>query len=169
MNKLDKNVLVLNQNYEPISIVNVKKAILLLFLNKAEMVEELGDKLRSINLEFAFPSVVRIKNYIRRPYREVVLNRKNIHRRDRHICQYCGKNHSPMTVDHVVPKQFGGKDTWENLVCACIKCNNKKGNRTPEQANLYLIRKPTKPSHLFYLQYLITKPQETWRPYLFMN
>lgn len=162
-------MLVLNQNYEPMHIVNVKKAVLLIFLQKADMIEQLNDVLRAQHITFPFPSVIRLKHYVKRPYKQVVLNRKNIIRRDRNTCQYCGKNHSPMTVDHIVPRQFGGKDTWENLVCACIKCNNKKGNRTPEQAEMKLVRTPKKPTHLFFLQHLISNPHKTWRPYLFMN
>jgi len=167
--RLNKMVLVLNQSYEPVSVCNVKKAIILVFLGKAEIVERLDEDLHSVNMTFPFPSVVRLQVYIYRPRMPVILNRKNVIRRDSATCQYCGRKHVPMTVDHVIPKQSGGKDTWENLVCACVVCNGKKGNRTPEQANMPLLRVPTRPSHLFYLQFHIDKPHETWRPYLFLN
>jgi 5-methylcytosine-specific restriction endonuclease McrA len=84
-------------------------------------------------------------------------------------CQYCGFNHGPFTIDHVIPKRSGGLDTWENLVCACISCNNKKGDRTPEQANMPLLKTPRRPSHLFFIQSFLGHPDDSWKPYLFMN
>lgn len=169
MDRLKKNVLILNQNYEPIAICNVKKAVILVFLGKAEIVEKLDSEICSVSFSMAFPSVVRLTIYIYKPYAAVVLNRKNIHRRDRHTCQYCGKKTMPLTVDHIVPKQFGGKETWENLVCACVRCNNRKGNQTADQAGMHLLKRPKKPSRLFFLQFFIEKPHETWRPYLFLH
>jgi hypothetical protein len=166
--KLNRSVLVLNQNYEPISICNVKKAVILIYLGKAEIVERLNFEIRAISFSMPFPSVVRLQVYIYKPYIQVVLNRKNVIRRDRQICQYCGKKSLPLTVDHVIPRQFGGRHSWDNLVCACIRCNNKKGNRTPEQADMKLLKRPQKPSHLFFLQFFIDQPHEQWRPYLFL-
>ena len=169
MYSLKKSVLVLNQNYEPVSVCNAKRAIVLVYLGKAEIVEQLNWNLHSIKTAMPFPSVVRLIVYIHKPRTKVVLNRKNIIKRDYHTCQYCGKKNLPMTVDHIIPKQFGGDDSWTNLICACIKCNNKKGNRTPEQANMNLLKTPKKPSHLFFIQFLIEKPQQSWKPYLFLN
>jgi len=169
MNNLNRNVLVLNQNYEPISICNVRKAIVLIYLGKAEIVERLDAEVKSVRSSIPFPSVVRLQIYIYRPFTPVVLSRKNVLRRDHHTCQYCGKTTAPLTVDHIIPRHLGGKHTWENLVCACVRCNNAKGNRTPEQAELQLLKKPTKPSHLFFLQFFIEKPQDSWRPYLFLH
>lgn len=168
-NRMNRMVLVLNQSYEPISVCNAKKAIILLYLGKAELVEHLDDAVKSVSTSFPFPSVVRLHMYIYRPHMPVILNRKNIIRRDNATCQYCGKKHLPMTVDHIVPKQFGGKDTWENLVCACMRCNSRKGNQTPEQAEMPLLKKPQRPSQLFYLQFHIEKPLKQWLPYLFLN
>ena len=168
IDNLNQSVLVLNQNYEPIAICNAKKAVILVYLGKAEIVERLNYEIRAVSYSMPFPSVVRLQVYIYKPYIQVVLNRKNIIRRDRQICQYCGKKNLPLTVDHVIPRQFGGKHTWQNLVCACVRCNNKKGNRTPEQANMKLKKKPKKPSHLFFLQFFIEQPHEQWRPYLFL-
>ena len=169
MVNLNRNVLVLNQNYEPIAICDAKKAIILVYLGKAEIVERLDYEVRSMSISMPFPSVVRLQIYIYRPYTTVILNRKNVIRRDRHTCQYCGKKNVPLTIDHIIPKQFGGKHSWENLVCACVRCNNRKGNRTPEQANMKMLKKPNKPSYLFFLQFFIEKPHESWRPYLFLN
>lgn len=169
MYSLKRNVLVLNQNYEPVTLCNVKRAVILVYLGKAEIVEKLDIELHSVNNSIAFPSVVRLMVFIRKPRNNVVLNRKNIIKRDYHTCQYCGKKNLPMTVDHIVPKHFGGEDSWTNLICACIKCNNKKGNRTPEQANMKLLKKPKRPSHLFFIQFLVEKPHNAWKPYLFLN
>ena len=169
MYSLNRNVLVLNQNYEPLTICNAKKAVILVYLGKAEIVEELNTKIRSINYALPFPSVVRLFVYVYRQRNTVILNRKNIFRRDRHSCQYCGHTGHDLTIDHVVPRQFGGKDRWDNLVTACVRCNSKKGNRTPEQAGMSLLKTPKKPSQLFFLQFLIERPHETWRPYLFLQ
>lgn len=169
MYSLKKNVLVLNQNYEPVTLCNVKRAVILVYLGKAEIVEELDVELHSVNSSMAFPSVVRLIVYIHKPRNNIILNRKNIIKRDYHTCQYCGKKNLPLTVDHIIPKQLGGKDQWSNLICACINCNNKKGNRTPEQANMKLMKKPKKPSHLFFIQFLVENPHHSWKPYLFLN
>ncbi len=166
---LNRKVLVLNQNYEPLTISTVKRAICLLYAHKVELVERYEQNVRSVSTVFPCPSVVRLYTYVKKPFREVALNRKNILKRDNHTCQYCGKNSRPMTIDHVIPKSYGGKDTWENLVCACLSCNAKKGNRTPEMAGMKLLRKPRKPSHLFYLQVLAGRPHATWKPYLFIQ
>ncbi len=167
---LKQSVLVLNQNYVPISICSARKAVVLLLLNKAQMIERYDDAIHSARQAMPYPSVIRLNRYIRRPYQTVSLNRKNIVKRDRNRCQYCGKNHQPMTIDHIIPKSQGGRDTWENLVCACFRCNHKKGDRTPEQAGMKLLRKPTRPTHLFYLQYLANgHPHPTWQDYLFLN
>ena len=167
--RLNRNVLVLNQNYEPIAICNAKKAVILVYLGKAEIVETLDTEICAVSFSMPFPSVVRLQIYIYKPYMPVILNRKNVLRRDRHKCQYCGRKSQPLTVDHIIPRQFGGKQAWDNLVCACIRCNNKKGNRTPEQAGMKLLKKPQKPSKLFFLQFFVDKPHESWRPYLYLN
>jgi 5-methylcytosine-specific restriction endonuclease McrA len=98
-----------------------------------------------------------------------MLTRKNIIKRDSHRCQYCGRAAAPMTVDHVIPKKRGGKDEWENLVCACTNCNNKKGDRTPEQAGMILMRPPKRPNHLTYIQQFIGSQESRWRRYLFLD
>ena len=166
---LTQSVLVLNQNYEAIAICSAKKAVILLFLKKAQMVENYGIQIHSVTIEIPYPSVIRLNRYVKKPYQKVSLTRSNIIKRDRHTCQYCGKNHQPMTLDHVVPKSMGGKDTWENLVCACIRCNGRKGDKTPDSAGMKLIKKPVKPSHLFYLQHLAGNGHDTWNDYLFLN
>ncbi len=166
---MNRGVLLLNQNYEPLSVCDVKKAIILILLGKAEAIET--DKLwvRSVSMRMPLPIVVRLIRYARAPRRRIVLNRKNLLIRDNHSCQYCGRKAQPLTVDHIIPRQFGGKDTWENLVIACMPCNNRKANRTPEQADMQLFTQPKRPNHFFYLQHFIGPRHELWKPYLFMD
>ncbi|MEK7818575.1 MAG: HNH endonuclease [Bacteroidota bacterium] len=160
----------LNQNYEPLSICNVKKAVVLLLLDKAEVVLTSETRvLRSISRIIPLPSVVRLSMYIRLPYKKIILSRKNILRRDNHQCQYCGKSHSVLTVDHILPKSRSGEETWENLVCACVGCNNHKGDRTPDEARMHLLRRPSKPNHVTFLRQFVSKIDDGWKPYLFMH
>jgi len=165
---MNSNVLVLNQDYQPLSVCSVQRSVKLLFLDKAEMLHEDPEKaIRTVDQEFSYPSVIRLRYYIRIPYSRIVLTRKNIMKRDRHICQYCGVK-SDLTLDHVMPKSRGGKDTWENLVTACNKCNVKKGNRTPDEAKMPLETTPYRPIHITFFQNLMGGVQEHWKPYLYM-
>ena len=166
----NSRVLILNQSYEPISICSARKALLMLILTKAELVAKKdGQVVRSPRFVFPLPGVIRLLKYYRVPYRIIEQSRKNIMRRDNYRCQYCGKKTHTMTIDHVLPKSRGGGDTWENLVAACIKCNNKKGSRTPEEANMPLLRKPRKPNHIMFLKQYMGSIDDSWRPYLFMD
>lgn len=161
-------VLVLNQSYEPISVCNVKRALILLLLTKAELIAEREQRrVHSVSTSFPYPSIIRLVAYIHLPYKKIELSRRNIIRRDNGRCQYCGTTRPPLTVDHVMPKSRGGKETWENLVCACIKCNNRKGNRTPEEARIKLSRTPRKPTHVTFIKDFGGAIDEKWKPYLF--
>ena len=166
---LNGSVLLLNQNYEPLMVCNVKKAIILLYLGKAEAIENDSLWIRSVNSKMHMPVVIRLKKFARAPQKRIILNRKNLLIRDNYSCQYCGRTGQPLTVDHIVPKQFGGRDTWENLVIACLPCNNRKGNRTPEQAEMKLLNRPKRPNHFFYFQHFIGIKHDQWKPYLFMD
>lgn len=158
----------LNQSYEPMTICNLKKAFILLFLNKAELVEDqAGKTVRSVNSTFKWPSVIRLKNYVKTPYRKIIFSRKNILKRDNHRCAYCGRGDKPLTIDHIIPKSRGGEETWENLIAACTKCNNKKGDRTPAEANMPLLRKAFKPTHVAIIKNASNRLDENWKPYLF--
>ncbi len=169
VNVLSKFVLVLNQNYEPLSVCNVKRAIILVYLGKAEIIEQDSVRLKAAAWSIHMPLVVRLFLYVSVPHKKVILSRKNIIKRDNHQCQYCGSRLGPMTVDHIVPKKMGGTESWENLVCACVTCNNKKGNRTPEQAGIRLMRIPSKPTHLMFIQHFVGIRSDKWKPYLFMS
>lgn len=160
----------LNQNYEAMSICNVQRAVVLLFLGKAELIAaKEARKVCSTRISMAFPTIVRLKLYIRVPYKKIVLSRKNILRRDNHKCQYCSRTDLTLTIDHIHPKSKGGDDSWENLVAACVKCNNKKGDRTPEDANMPLMKKPSRPSHITFMKHFVGRIDEEWKPYLYMN
>ena len=166
---LGAKVLLLNQNYEPMSVVSARKAIILFYLQKVEIIEKRNLLVRSQRLSYALPSIIRLLCYVQIPRKRVELTRRNILKRDGFRCQYCGTRKNPLTVDHVIPRIQGGGDSWENLVCACVLCNNKKGSKTPEQAHMPLIKKPRKPNYLFFMQYLIGVSDDSWKPYLYLN
>lgn len=166
---LNRGVLLLNQNYEPMSVTSARKAIILIYLGKAEIIERHDFFIRSVSLAMPMPSIVRLIRFINVPRKRIVLTRRNIIKRDGHRCQYCNSSRLPVTVDHIIPKVRGGQDSWENLVCACLRCNTKKGNRTPEEAGMRLLRHPRKPNNLFFIQHFIGISDDRWKPYLFMN
>ena len=166
---INSSVLLLNQNYEPLQVCSARRAVVLLFQGKAEMIETAdGIKIRTISREYALPSVVRLWHYRKVPHKRIMLTRKNIITRDNNRCQYCGSTKGPMTIDHVIPKRVGGDDSWENLVCACAKCNNKKGDHTPEQAEMQIMKKPIRPTFITFIQRNISIA-DRWRPFLFMD
>ncbi len=163
-------VLILNHNYEPISVCNIQKAVVLLYLGKAELVEAHdGKSIRSVSIVMPFPSIVRLSVFVRVPFKKIILSRRNILRRDGHRCQYCGRSDLPVTVDHIIPKARGGEEVWENLVCACVRCNNRKGDQTPHEAGMRLIRKPLRPSHVTFIRHFVGNLDDRWKPYLFMH
>ncbi|MFC2131451.1 HNH endonuclease [Bacteroidota bacterium] len=166
---LNGRVLILNQSFEPICVCTAKKAIILLYLMKAELISKrTGLQVRSVSHIMPYPSVIRLISYIRIPYRKIELSRRNIHYRDNSHCQYCGKKTKELTIDHVIPKSRGGDDSWENLVSACKKCNNKKANRTPEEAGMKLIKKPYRPNYIMFIQRYMNGMNKDWKPFLFM-
>ncbi len=114
---------------------------------KKEFEPEEFDWIHTVRFQIAVPRIIRLLGYEKLPRQDVKFNRRNIYARDSNRCQYCGKRMptTELSLDHVVPKSQGGKSTWENIVCCCVKCNVKKGGRTPTQANMHLISKPVKP------------------------
>ena len=166
---MNANVLVLNQDYQPLSVCSLQRSMKLIFLEKAELLHDDPEKkLITPSDQFDFPSVIRLRRYIRLPYTKVVLTRRNVMRRDSFRCQYCGQK-SKLTIDHIHPKSRGGKDTWENLTTACDKCNVKKGNRTPKEANMELRSKPYRPIPITFFRDINGGVQEPWKPYLYMT
>lgn len=150
------------------TICNVKKAIVLILLGKAELVaDNQRKKIHTVSKTYPWPSVIRLNDFIRVPYKKIILTRRNILKRDGHKCAYCGRGDLPLTIDHVIPKSKGGDDSWENLVAACLPCNNKKGDRTPEEAEMKLRIKPYTPNHIMFIKSAVGRMEEAWKPYLF--
>ena len=167
---LSRKVLVLNQSYEPLMVIGAKRAIILLLSDKSECIANYSDIIRSQSLSINLPSVIRINKYIHFFRNEVILNRINILKRDNFICQYCSKKSNSMTIDHIIPKNKGGRDHWDNLVAACSKCNTKKGNNLLESIEMKLLKNPKKPNYLFYFkQYINVGAQDSWKEYLYMK
>jgi 5-methylcytosine-specific restriction endonuclease McrA len=179
----------------PIRIIGVRRAFSLLFRDLAEVVSlEEGrysnydfeswceisrfrrdfepdghDWVSTVNFYIAVPRIIRLLFYDRLPRSEVKFNRRNIFARDKNKCQYCGKRQptSELSLDHVIPRSMGGKSVWENIVCACTKCNVKKAGRTPRQAGMTLFRKPVKPRHNPLLHiYLGHHRYRSWKQFL---
>lgn len=143
--------LVLNATYEPVARVTWQRAISLLFSGKVEVVEEYDDKtIRSVTFEVRMPSVVRFIRMLKRRKPVIRFSRENVYARDNGKCQYCHKKitRAEATYDHVVPRAQGGRTGWDNIVIACVPCNQSKGGRTPEQARMKLQVKPAKPAKL---------------------
>ena len=166
---LNRAVLVLNANYSPMTVCTAKRAICLDYLEKVEVLVNYEDRVHSPSVALELPSVIKIRDYIRYDNLSVDLNRKNVINRDDNICQYCGVSKVPLTIDHIIPKGKGGLDTWENLVTACKPCNQKKGDKTPEEVNMHLKRVPKRPNRLHYFQRYVNDQQKDWRPFLFME
>lgn len=170
---LDGHVLVLNRHYAAVRVVSVRRALSMLYRRLAEVIHvendsyeshdfeswrevseyrakhfrEHHDWVRCVRFEMAVPRVIRLLLYDRLPKQTVKFNRRNIYARDGNICQYCGHTFptSELSLDHVTPRSRGGKATWENIVCCCVKCNVRKGGQAPEEAGMRLITKPVKP------------------------
>ena len=162
-------VLVLNQNYEPLNICQVKRAIILVLNGKAEVLRYNSDPIRSISFSMISPSVVKLAGMVKRPRLHTKPTRQRIFSRDDYKCQYCGKHNRELTLDHVIPRYREGEHSWLNIVSACKNCNQRKAGRTPKEAGMQLIRKPYEPagsdSHLVYPY---STPRE-WQDYLVFN
>ena len=192
---LNSSVLVLNRQYMAVHIVSVRRAFCLLLRQlaevihfedgqyanydfqswreiselKAELKEPHDDWVQSVNFEIQVPRVLRLLYYDRVPRQRVRLNRRNLFARDSNMCQYCGKRFatSELSLDHVIPCCRGGETTWENVVCACIRCNVRKGGRTPREARMKLIKKPVRPSHSPVLTIKLGNPKyASWKTFV---
>jgi 5-methylcytosine-specific restriction endonuclease McrA len=193
---LDASVLVLNKLFMAVHVISVRRAFCLLCKELAEVVtledgqfntydfstwrevseyrakhfrQEDDDWVRTSSAEIQAPRVIRLLSYDRVPKQTVKFNRRNIFARDGNQCQFCGKRFptSELSLDHVIPRSQGGKTTWENIVCACVDCNVRKGGRTPRQAHMTLVRKPEKPKRSPLLSLKLTqKKYQTWQTFL---
>jgi 5-methylcytosine-specific restriction endonuclease McrA len=159
-------VLVLNASFEPLNITSWRRAVVLLLKGKAEQLEYNG---KYLSKDFPLPSVIRLRQYVRVPYKEIPLTRRNILERDRQTCQYCDRKGDQLTLDHVIPRSRGGGDTWENLVAACVRCNVKKGNRTPKEAGMILLFQPRRPHsslHFELIKHIQNDRNQEWKKYV---
>jgi len=164
------SVLVLNATYEPLSVVSVRRAVVLLLKEKAELVEAAEAELRSENFAIPTPLVIRLVYYVRIPYRvSIPLTRRTVLARDHYTCQYCGKQppRKELTVDHILPRSRGGHTTWDNVVTACQRCNGRKGSRIPEEANMKLRSKPAQPRYVALAMIESPDARQVWRKYIF--
>ena len=175
---LNQHVLVLNRLWQAVNVTTVKRALTLLFQGHAQVVlnredgsfqtfnffqwhslsvqEPHEESISTVSIRIRVPRVILLAMFDRLPKKEVKFTRHNIFERDKNTCQYCGHkfDRRDLNLDHVIPRDRGGPTTWENIVCSCIECNTRKGNRTPREASMRLIRKPKKPR---------------WRPFLQIN
>ncbi len=159
-------VLVLNQNYQPLNVCNVRRAMVLLDRGKAELLVNGRGELRTPSVVLVAPSVIRLILMVRRPVLERRLSRREIFARDGYTCQYCGKESRSLTLDHVIPRFRGGVHSWENVVAACISCNHRKASRSPKEAGMTLRRQPRAPRPNPYYQFHRRTLQEEWRQFI---
>ena len=161
-------VLVLNQNYEPLNICNARRAVVLVDRGKAEVLEHNDGSIIHTAAQFILvPSVIRLVYLIRRPRAQRKLTRRELFLRDRHTCQYCGRETRDLTIDHVIPRSKGGRHSWDNLVSACKPCNHRKAGHTPEEAHMRLKNHPDVPRTSGY--YIVSQHIETryeWRKFI---
>jgi 5-methylcytosine-specific restriction endonuclease McrA len=192
---LDHNVLVLNRHFMAIRVVSARRALTLLYrdcceviaveadqyvnydfanwceLSQLQALEKLPgeDYIRTPTFELQLPRIIRLSWFERMPSQTVRFSRKNLFARDDHRCQYCGqrKPTSQLSLDHVVPRSHGGKTTWENVVCSCLRCNSRKGGRTPVQAGMTLLNEPSRPRYNPALGLPLSDPRyDSWKSFL---
>ena len=193
---LQSNVLVLNRSYLAVHVTSVVRAVGLLYGQSAEVIdvedgqfanydfeawceisalraeddeEGVWEFIWTVRIPLQVPRVIRLIRFDGMPRTTVRFNRRNVFARDGHTCQYCGKRFGPahLSIDHVVPRSRGGKTVWENVVCCCLRCNARKGGRTPEEARMRLIQKPKRPRYNpFFLQKIKQPRYHAWRPFL---
>lgn len=190
---LDRPVLVLNRLWQAVNVCSARRAIALLYAGHAQVVHEDGDgfqifrfeawcevahaadpsdMVHGVSLAMRCPRVVVLGRFDRLPDKEVRFSRSNLFARDHHVCQYCRVRHErkDLNIDHVVPRHRGGKTVWTNVVCCCIACNRRKGNRTPEEARMPLLRQPKKPRWQPFLEIQFARNyDESWSRFLDMS
>jgi len=163
-------VLVLNATYEPLNVISVRRAVLLLLKEKAEIVEAAGAWLHSEQLALPVPLVIRLVCYVRIPrHFSLPLSRRTVLARDHYTCQYCGERlpKAILTIDHVQPRSKGGETCWENVVAACASCNRRKGGRTPDEARMPLMREPRRPRYLALTLLEEASAPQAWTKYMY--
>ena len=163
----NRKVLVLNLDYQPLTLCTIQRAFVLVYLKKVELIDSYSDmKLHTVSESFSTPAVIRIQKYINHPHKGVALTRQNVFKRDNNECQYCGSK-KDLTVDHVIPKAKGGKTVWKNLVTACKRCNTLKGDHKPSERGLSLKSAPYKPTYVSFIRDFSGLVCEEWKPFLY--
>jgi 5-methylcytosine-specific restriction endonuclease McrA len=163
-------VLVLNATYEPLNVVSLRRAVLLLLKEKAEIVEAAEAWLHSEQIALPIPLVIRLVYYVRIPRRfSLPLSRRTVLARDHYTCQYCGERlpKAKLTIDHVTPRSRGGETRWENIVTACGPCNRRKGDRTPDEARMPIQRQPRRPRYLALTLIEGSGAPDAWNKYMY--
>jgi 5-methylcytosine-specific restriction endonuclease McrA len=175
---MSQEVLVLNSDYEPLNVCNLRRAIVLVYLGKADILHTQSEHRQRADtypvrcaegVLVDKPSVVKLRHHVRRPLPDLKLSRRSVFARDNYTCQYCGTVGKDLTIDHVVPKRHGGGMEWENLVTCCRRCNTKKGDKAPEKVGMRLARAPLRPRYTPYIalnKYVAGTKHEVWRDYL---
>ena len=164
---MHQQVLVLNASYEPLNVTTVRRAHVLVFKGKAEVIERLERPLHSATDTYPWPHVIRLVTYVRVPRAvQRKISRRALFARDGWRCAYCGTTSSRLTLDHVVPRSRGGDSVWENVVTACAPCNLRKGNRTVEEARMELRLPPKAPAPVLFIHLAAPRIPDGWRPYL---
>ncbi len=190
---LTKRVLVLNRLWQAVNIIGSKRAFSLLFQDHARVIHSAeedfhvlqftewidysitnssndgGEYVHTVRWEIRVPKILLLTHYDRLPMKEVKFTRQNLFERDNFTCQYCRKTHSQknLNLDHVIPRERGGKTTWENIVTSCLRCNSRKGNRLPHEASMHLNRKPHRPKFRPFINFVLGSDlDESWLNFL---
>lgn len=166
---MDGEVLVLNCDFEPLNVCNMRRAITLVHLGKADVLHAHDRSIRTFGTDLPSPSVLKLRHQVRRPLPQLRLSRRSVFARDDYQCQYCGQAGKELTIDHVIPKRLGGPSTWENLVACCRRCNAKKGDKALHQTGMRLKKEPRRPRYIPYIslaKYVAGQKNEIWRCYL---
>jgi 5-methylcytosine-specific restriction endonuclease McrA len=162
-----QQVLVLNASYEPLNVCSVRRAHVLVFKGKAEVIEKLERPLHSASSTYPWPHVIRLMTYVRVPRTvQRKISRRALFARDGWRCVYCGTSSGRLTLDHVVPRSRGGESIWENVVTSCAPCNLRKGNRLLDEAAMQLPAKPRPPAPVLFIRHAAPKIPTGWQPYL---
>lgn len=162
-----EQVLVLNASFEPLNVCSVRRALVLVFKGKAEVLERLERPLRATSSAFPWPHVIRLLTYVHVPRAQSrKISRRALFARDGFRCVYCGRGGVRLTLDHVVPRSRGGASDWENVVTSCAPCNLRKGDRLLEELPMELSRAPRPPAPTLFIHLAISRIPRNWRPYL---
>ena len=158
----------LDASYRPLEVIDALEALVMCLIGKAVPVETYDTKINSPSKSFELPAVIVLKNIVKFRFTTIACNRINIVWRDNNQCQYCGNYFSTdkLTMDHVIPKSRSGKNTWENLVAACKKCNQKKGSRTPQESGMIPLKKPIRPKANILRTVKKNQISDLWKNYL---